>query len=78
MGSLKGAVAAGALAGELERNPKRAIQLADRAAQIDPNAQDEDLRPSGVRARALFQRGVIAISELAVLAGKEPARLGRL
>jgi hypothetical protein len=63
MESLKGALAAGALVGELQRNLKLAIQLADRAAQMDPNAREEELTPSVVKARALFQLGVIAMGQ---------------
>jgi tetratricopeptide (TPR) repeat protein len=63
MESLKGAMAAGALVGELKRNLELAMQLADRAARMGASAGDEELTPSVVKARALFQLGVIAMGQ---------------
>ena len=53
-----------ALVGELKDNLALAMKLSDTAAQADPSiALDDGTTPAFVKAKALFQRGLIAMGQ---------------
>lgn len=64
MDRLRGTFAAGALVGELKNNLVLAMKLSDTAAQADLNIRlDDGTTPAVVKAKALFQRGLIAMGQ---------------
>jgi len=62
MDRIRGAFAAGSLIGQLNKNLTLAMKISDNAAQADPSiALDDGTTPALVKARALFQQGLIAM-----------------
>lgn len=64
MDNLRGAFAGGALVGELRNNLTLAMKLSDASVQADPNITlDGGTTPAVVKAKALFQQGLIAMGQ---------------
>jgi len=64
MDGLRGAMAAGALLGSLKNNLVLGMRLADASAKSNPSIKlDDGTTPATVKARALFQEGLIAMGQ---------------
>lgn len=64
MDSLRGALGAAALVGKLKDDLVKALELADDSIQLDSDvALDDGTTPAVVKAKAIFQQGLIAMGQ---------------